>query len=135
MQLSSDRPGQGLNKRQRGLATRTLVRVYRHLVEDSWPPTPARCQPPLRVAEFDALFAESVRGVERGGESVRLHLAGAAGLGDTVRDLAQRETACCSFFTFAIAGSDDELTFDISVPVEYRDILSALADRANELSR
>jgi hypothetical protein len=89
---------------------------------------------PLRLAEFDALFSEWVRRVERGDESVRLHLTGPVGLGDQVRDLAERESTCCSFFTFAVAGPDDDLSLDISVPVERRDILSALRERAIELS-
>ena len=89
---------------------------------------------PFRLAEFDTLFSESVRSVECDEGSLRLRLAGSAALGDTVRDLARRESICCSFFTFAVAGSDEDLTLDVSVPVERRDILKALADRAIELS-
>ncbi len=63
-----------------------------------------------------------------------MHLAGEAGLRERVRDLTERETACCSFFTFAIEGTDDDLVLDVSVPDERRDILDALAARAEELS-
>ena len=89
---------------------------------------------PLRLAEFDALFAEAVRGVERDGDVVRLLMGGAAGLHERVRDLAARETQCCSFFRFDLAGSDADLVLTISVPAERHDILAALADRATELS-
>ncbi len=89
---------------------------------------------PLRLAEFDALFATSVRSVRRHGNDVRLHLAGTEGLLERVRDLTARETACCSFFTFTIEGTDQHLTVDISVPPARQEILEALAERARELS-
>lgn len=89
---------------------------------------------PLRLAEFDALFAASVRSVTRDAHGVRLDLEGDSGLRERVRDLAERETACCSFFTFAIEGSADKVVVDISVPKERRAILDALADRAERLS-
>ena len=89
---------------------------------------------PLRVAEFDALFADAVRAVERTDDGVRLLLGGETGLVDRVRDLTDRETSCCSFFTFGIAGTDDALTLDIAVPPARREILEALADRAAELA-
>jgi hypothetical protein len=88
---------------------------------------------PVRLAEFDALFASSARHVTRADAGVRIHLAGAAGLSDRVRDLTERETACCSFFTFLIEGHDTDLTLTVSVPPERRDVLTALADRAEEL--
>ena len=69
-------------------------------------PTPER---PLRLAEFDELFAAAVRAVERRGTDVRMQFSGADGLADRVRDLTARETSCCSFFTFAIDGTDSDL--------------------------
>lgn len=89
---------------------------------------------PLRLAEFDELFATTVRAVERRGTDVRMHLAGAEGLADRVRDLTARESSCCSFFNFAIDGTDADLTIDISVPPARQEILEALAARAQELS-
>jgi hypothetical protein len=90
---------------------------------------------PLRLAEFDALFRVNVRRVERDNDLVRLHLSGHDGLLETVRDLAEREAACCSFFTFVIEGTDDDLVLTISVPADRRDILAGLADLASELAR
>ncbi|HEX5088352.1 MAG TPA: hypothetical protein VFV89_11135 [Nocardioides sp.] len=88
---------------------------------------------PLRVAEFDSLFAASATAVSRRGDgSVRIALSGGPGLVERVRDLIEREAACCSFFTFAVQGSDEELTLDVSVPPGRRDILEALAARAEE---
>lgn len=89
---------------------------------------------PLRLAEFDDLFATSVRGVLRRGDGVLMQLTGTEGLLERVRDLAARETACCSFFTFTIEGTDQDLTLDISVPPDRQEILDALAERAQELS-
>lgn len=57
-----------------------------------------------------------------------MHLAGADGLAGQVRDLTERETECCSFFTFTIEGTDQHLTLDVSVPPARQDILNALAD-------
>lgn len=89
---------------------------------------------PFRLAEFDGLFTTAVRGVERRGSDVRMHLVGPLGLVEQVRDLTARETQCCSFFTFMIAGTDRDLTLDISVPPARQEILDALASRARELS-
>ncbi len=87
---------------------------------------------PLRLAEFDALFATAVRRVEMFGPTrARLRLAGRTGLLETVRDLTARETACCSFFTFTVTPRDDaELDLDIEVPQRYAEVLAALVGRA-----
>jgi hypothetical protein len=63
-----------------------------------------------------------------------MHLTGEDGLTEQVRDLTVRETSCCSFFTFAIAGTDQDLTLDVSVPPARQEILDALAARGEELS-
>jgi hypothetical protein len=86
---------------------------------------------PLRLAEFDALFATSLRQVEPvTSTEARMRLAGPAGLEATVRDLTARETECCSFFTFTVtreAAADGEaVTLDIEVPAPYADVLAAL---------
>ncbi|MEV4619208.1 hypothetical protein AB0J74_10945 [Asanoa sp. NPDC049573] len=92
-------------------------------------------QQPLRLAEFDDLFASAVRRVEQvGAEHVRMTLAGPAGLVETVRDLTARESECCSFFSFTVtpqpAPDGEALTLDITVPAAYTDVLAALARRA-----
>jgi hypothetical protein len=89
---------------------------------------------PLRLAEFDHLFATAARSVSRVRQGVRVHLVGSSDLREQVRALAERETACCSFFTFAIEGRPDDLLLDITVPAERGEILEALTSRAERLS-
>lgn len=98
-------------------------------------PTESR---PTRLAEFDALFADSVRrGERRGNNSVRLHLSGDGGLEDRVRDLTDREAACCSFFRFEIRRDslrgEHALTLEVSVDPAHESIAEAFASRAEEL--
>ena len=81
---------------------------------------------PTRLAEFDALFAEHVTSVQRAGETVCLQLHGPETLRDRVQDLADRESSCCSFFTFVVAGTHEDLTLEISVPPARREILDSL---------
>jgi hypothetical protein len=86
---------------------------------------------PLRLAEFDDLFATSLRRVEVvTATHARLHLAGGSGLAATVRDLTARETECCTFFHFEITRRAEALTVDIEVPARYADVLTALVARA-----
>ncbi|GAA0236950.1 hypothetical protein [Cryptosporangium japonicum] len=93
-------------------------------------PTPER---PLRVAEFDALFAASLRRVERLAPTrLRLALAETGDIRATAEDLTARETACCSFFSFALRpGNDGELLLDTEVPASQVAVLDALAARAS----
>jgi hypothetical protein len=105
---------------------------------------PAACtlptaEQPLRLAEFDALLATAVRGVETLGPThARMRLTGAAGLEAQVRDLTARETECCSFFTFTItpepAVDGEAMVLDIEVPPAHADVLAALAQRSSAVS-
>ncbi|MBB5868059.1 hypothetical protein F4553_001438 [Allocatelliglobosispora scoriae] len=99
----------------------------------SWVPdacTLPTAEQPLRLAEFDELFA-MVEQVDRIGSSrLRLALAGSASLVGAVRDLAERENACCSFFHFTITKPQPgRVLFDIDVPPTQADLLDALARR------
>lgn len=85
---------------------------------------------PLRLAEFEELFISSARQVDQDGRSVVIRLSGAEGLVGRVRDLAARETSCCSFFDFEVEGTDDDLRLSISVPEGKEEILDALTLRA-----
>ncbi|WP_223830576.1 hypothetical protein [Nocardiopsis quinghaiensis] len=87
---------------------------------------------PLRLAEFDELFTSSARGVEQHGTTARIHLSGDAELAERVRDLVERESACCSFFTFAVEGPDEEPLLSVTVPPERREVLDSLAARARK---
>ena len=90
---------------------------------------------PMRLAEFDDLFATAAQGVELLGPThARLRLSGPAGLEATVRGLTERETQCCSFFTFTLTPDGDSLTLDIQVPEPYVDVLESLISRAADAS-
>ncbi|WP_407560423.1 hypothetical protein [Streptomyces sp. 184] len=113
---------------------------------------------PLRVAEWDALFADGPVTLSRP-EPLRLRLllgpaegpgpgpgAGpgpGSGPAERVRELAERESACCSFFTFTTGvttGRDgagdgdggrtaDDLWLEITVDQPHEAVLDALAAR------
>jgi hypothetical protein len=101
---------------------------------------PAACtlptaQQPLRLAEFDALFTTAVREVTTLSPTrARMRLSGPPELEATVRDLAARETQCCSFFAFNVFAEGGALVLDIEVPAAHADVLAALAGRAGALS-
>ncbi|GIH20800.1 hypothetical protein [Rugosimonospora africana] len=89
-------------------------------------PTPER---PLRVAEFDQLFATALRGQQRlSPTELRWELDPDAE--PMLRDLTSRETACCSFFIFTISPGTSELRLDVRVPANYVQVLDGLAARA-----
>ena len=94
---------------------------------------------PLRLAEFDALFTTAVRAVDTLEPThAQVRLTGPAGLGATVRDLADREARCCSFFEFTVVDGPttdgEEVTLDIRVPERYADVLASLVDLAWSLA-
>ncbi|MEV0589266.1 hypothetical protein [Nonomuraea sp. NPDC050310] len=86
---------------------------------------------PLRVAEFDGLFAEAVQGVERVEPTrLRLELGFSPGNAARAAELAARESGCCSFFAFTLAIADGGLVLEVAVPGEYVEVLDALQARA-----
>ncbi|MEU7613924.1 hypothetical protein [Micromonospora sp. NPDC049204] len=86
-------------------------------------------QRPLRLAEFDDLFATALREQQRlSPTDLRWRLDSAAET--TARDLTDRESSCCSFFTFTLAADAGTLRLDVQVPAAYVDVLDALAQRA-----
>jgi hypothetical protein len=103
-------------------------------VTDSWVPqscTLPTVEQPLRAAEFDAVFAEAVRQVERPSpDRLRLELEPTAEVAGRVADLAVRETGCCSFFTFTLTATAGALHLDITVIPGHVDVLDALATQA-----
>jgi hypothetical protein len=86
---------------------------------------------PLRVAEFDALFAERLADVSRP-ERLRLELVltGGEGLEATVRGLVARESGCCSFFTFTVRPGPQHIGLDVEVDGAHEAVLDALQERA-----
>ena len=100
--------------------------------QDDWAPdactlpTPER---PLRVAEFDDLFAQVVR-MQRP-EPTRLELVLPREIEAAARDLARRESECCSFFTFEFEGVGDDVVMHVAVPPERADVLDTLEARVS----
>ena len=101
---------------------------------------------PLRMAEFDHLFAASLRAVERPSgvaTRARLLLTGDEGLRGRVQRLVDAETSCCSFFTFVLEALPGDaavegvqvtsLALDIEVPAAHADVLAGLVARAERV--
>lgn len=88
---------------------------------------------PLRLAEFDDLFATALRSlVPTGSTSVRMELSGDAELAEQTGQLAESESACCSFFTFNVVPLDaGRVALDVQVPASHVDVLNGLVGRAN----
>jgi hypothetical protein len=84
---------------------------------------------PLRIAEFDDLFSTALTAQMRPSpEVLRWSLDPRAEA--FARDLAARETHCCSFFEFSFASEGQTLQMDVRVPAVQTEVLDALAARA-----
>ena len=84
-----------------------------------------------RAAEFDQLFAEMVVRAERPAPTrLRLELRRDPAAARRAAELALAETACCSFFTFALSAAADRFLLEIAVPDAHEHALAALARRA-----
>jgi hypothetical protein len=84
-----------------------------------------------RAAEFSAMFAETVRRIERPERTrLRLELSSGPAVASRVAELAAAETSCCSFFTFTLTAAAGSLVLDVAVPATRLPVLDALAERA-----
>jgi hypothetical protein len=98
---------------------------------DGW--VPATCtlptaEQPVRLAELGTLLA-GARTVDRP-EPTRLVLSLDVPAA-TVRDLAERESACCSFFSFGVEERAGTVRLTVEVPPAYRGVLDALEAQAS----
>jgi hypothetical protein len=86
---------------------------------------------PVRLAEFDELFATAVRSVHRA-EPARLclELDPDPDMAARVANLMVRESGCCSFFAFTLSMADHRLRWEVTVPTERVRVLDALTARA-----
>lgn len=83
---------------------------------------------PLRLAEFDDLLRRDVRAIHRiDAGSVQLELAPGPEVAARVAELAARETACCSFFTFTLTVAEGLLVLGIRTPPSYADVLDSFS--------
>jgi len=100
--------------------------------EQVWVPeacTMPTAERPLRLAEFDELFATALGGQQRlSPTALRWRLDPAAA--QTARDLTGRESSCCSFFSFTFTLAGHAVQLDVEVPPAHVDVLDALAERA-----
>ncbi|PPJ24732.1 hypothetical protein [Nocardia nova] len=83
---------------------------------------------PIRLAEFDQFFADRVTQLRRP-DATRVELVLAAEAESAGRDLAARESRCCSFFTFDFDATTAGLVMSVSVPETYVGVLDAFATR------
>jgi len=90
---------------------------------------------PLRVARFDDVFA-LVRAAERLMPTrLLLTLQPAPGQTEAIRDLAARESTCCSFFEFIVREEDDGVLLEVIVPPAQLGVLDAVAEHADRVVR
>jgi hypothetical protein len=88
-------------------------------------------QRPLRVAEFDDLFATAVRPAERlHPTALLLRLPAGDRTAVAARDLIARETGCCSFFVFELRVSAAGTELEVRVPASQTAVLDAMQQRA-----
>lgn len=89
---------------------------------------------PLRVAEFDDLFATAVGPAERLGPTrLRVPLPAGDDVVSTARDLVARETGCCSFFSFDVRPSSGGTELEVRVPESQTAVLDAMQHRVDAL--
>ncbi|XVQ89484.1 hypothetical protein ACQP2K_19315 [Microbispora siamensis] len=103
-------------------------------LDQGWAPsacTLPTAEKPLRMAEFDALFAEAVQAVRRPGrERLRLELVFSPEHAARTAELAARENGCCSLFAFTLTIAGGGLALEVAVPPEQTEVLDALQARA-----
>ena len=101
--------------------------------DKNWAPracTLPTAEQPLRIAEFDSLFADGLQGLKRQSPT-ELELTLDSATEAIARDLAERESSCCSFFDFTFTTAHDgHLRLQVAVPPAHVDVLDALAARA-----
>ena len=101
-------------------------------VPEDWAPdacTLPTAERPLRVAEFDDLFAFVVRAERRTPALLDLELRRIVEA--AARDLARRESECCSFFTFEFETAGDDVVMHVGVPPQQVEVLDALESRVS----
>ena len=101
---------------------------------------PAECtlptaEQPLRVAEFTDVFALVIRAERPAPTRLLLTLEAAPGRAEAVRDLAARESTCCSFFGFTVREEHDGVLLEVTVPPAHLDVLDAMAEHADQVTR
>jgi hypothetical protein len=76
--------------------------------------TTAPDTPQERMAEYGRLFEHALAGRERTTDAVIWRFTARAGVEAWVRDLADREAACCPFFVYTVSEQDGQVTYQIA---------------------
>ncbi|GAA1607298.1 hypothetical protein GCM10009804_74070 [Kribbella hippodromi] len=97
-------------------------------MSETW--APAACtlptvERPVRVAEFEQFFADNLRAVRRV-DAQTLDLTLSLSASEQAKDLTDRESECCSFFTFTLTKSAKDLQLRITVPPAHTSVLDGL---------
>ena len=88
---------------------------------------------PGRLAEFDAAFAAGLQRAEVISPTrARLVFTADQAQAEALAGLLDRESQCCSFFTFDQQAMEGSVTVDVTVPPAHAAALSVLAARAAE---
>jgi hypothetical protein len=99
-------------------------------IPDGWAPeacTLPTSEQPLRVAEFDDLFGYVLQSTRYA--PTRLDLVMPNAVETDARDLARRESECCSFFAFEFDPEGDDVVMRIGVPQSQIEVLDAIEAR------
>ena len=100
------------------------------VIPEDWAPdacTLPSAERPLRVAEFDELFTAVLR-FDRP-RPTRLDVVLPRNAAAAARDLADRESRCCSFFAFDFEEAGDDVVMRIDVPPSQIEVLDAIEAR------
>lgn len=101
-------------------------------VDEIWVPddcTLPTVEQPLRMHEFDSLFATCLLEQEPVTPQL-LRWSLDPEVKALARELAARESECCSFFTFSFTTGANALVVQVEVPPTQVQVLNALAARA-----
>jgi hypothetical protein len=93
--------------------------------------TTARDTPEERMAEYGRLFEHALIDSERSGDAVIWRFTAHAGVEAWVRDLADREAACCPFLTYTVTAHDGQVTYQIAG--DHDPMVQAILDEIHDL--
>ncbi len=68
------------------------------------------------MSEWGRLFEHALAGRERTADAVIWRFTARAGVEEWVRDLSDREAACCPFMTYTVTAHDGEVSFHVAAP-------------------
>ena len=89
--------------------------------------------PQERMAEYGRLFDHALAGRERTSDAVIWRFTARPGVEAWVRDLADREAACCPFLTYTITVTGGQVTYRMSG--DDNPMLQAVLDEINRVPK